>query len=73
VRNGDPPVHHLFFILGFRIVFILVGLPGDNRDHAVLLAGLHQLTQVNKSRLGRFACNANTHMPYPLRGEIPHH
>jgi len=73
VRNGDPPVHNLFFIVGFWIVFILIGLIGDNRDHPVLLTGLHQLTQVNEPRLRRLACDANTHVRYALRGKIPHH
>jgi len=72
VRNGDPPIHHLFFILGFRIVFILIGLPGDNRDHAVLLAGLNQLTQMNQPRLRRLACYPDADMADPLRGKIPH-
>jgi len=73
VRHGNPPVNHLFFRLGFRVVFIFIGLISDNRDHPVLLAGFHQLTQMNQPRFRRFIGHADTHMADTLRTKIANH
>jgi len=47
VRHGNPPVDHLFFSVCFRVVFIFISLVGNDGDHAILFAGLHQLTQMD--------------------------
>jgi len=73
VRNGNPPVYDLSFIGGLWIVFILIGLKRDYRDHTVPLAGLHQLTQVNKPRLRRLPGYTDAYMADPVRGKIPHY
>jgi len=73
VRHGNPPVNHLFFGIRFRVVFIFIGLISDDGDDAVLLAGLHQLTQVNQPRFRRFARHPNTDMTYAFRLEITDH
>jgi len=73
VRHGNPPVNHLFFGIRFRVVFIFIGLISDDGDDAVLLAGLHQLTQVNQPRFRRFARHPNTDMMYAFRLEITDH
>jgi len=73
VRHGNPPVDHLFFGIRFRVVFIFIGLISDDGDDAVLLAGLHQLTQVNQPRFRRFARHPNTDMTYAFCLEITDH
>jgi len=57
-----PPVHYRFLIFRLGVAFPGIRLISDNRDHAVLLARLHQLTQMNQPRLGGCPCNADTHM-----------
>jgi len=73
VRHGNPPVNHLFFGIRFRVVFIFIGLISDDGDDAVLLAGLHQLTQVNQPRFRRFARHPNTDMVYAFHLKITDH
>jgi len=73
VRHGNPPVGNLFFVIGFRIVFIAVRLIRDNRDHAVLLAGFHQLTQVDQPCFGRLIGHTNTHMADAFRAKVAYH
>jgi len=73
VRHGNPPVDHLFLVIGFRVVFIFISLIGDNRNHAVLLAGFHQLTQVDQPSFRRLIRHANTHMADPFRVKIADH
>jgi hypothetical protein len=73
VRHGDPPVNHLFFVIGVRAVFIFIGLIGNNRDRTVLLAGLDQLAQVDQPRFGRFTGDADTHVGDALRAKVANH
>jgi len=62
VRHGNPPVDGLFLVIGFRVVFIFVSLVRDYRDHAILLAGLHQLAQVDQPRFRRLIGHADAHV-----------
>jgi len=73
VRHGNPPVNHLFLIIGFRVVFIDIGLIRDNRDDAVLLAGFHQLAQMNQPGLCRLIRHANAHVANPFCAKIADH
>jgi len=73
MRHRHPPVNHLFFVTGTGVFFILVSLIGDYRDHAILLAGFHQLAQMNEPRLRRLTRHANAHVGQPFRLIIPHH
>ncbi|ASV53388.1 hypothetical protein LJPFL01_0025 [Lelliottia jeotgali] len=72
VRHSNPPVHHLFFVIRFRVVFVLIRLIGNDRDHAVLVAGFHQFAQVNQPRFGRLTGHANPHMGKALGLKITH-
>jgi len=73
VRHGNPPVDRLFLVIGFRVVFIFIGLISDYRDHAILLAGFHQLAQVNQPRFRRFIGHADTHVGYAFCAKIANH
>jgi len=73
VRHGYPPVDHRVFGIRFRVVFIFISLISDDGDDAVLLAGLHQLAQVNQPRFRGFARHPNTDMMYAFRLEITDH
>jgi len=72
VRHGNPPVHHLFFVIRFRVVFVFICLIGNHRDHAVLLTGFHQLAQMNQARFRRLAGHADTHVGKPFGLKITH-
>jgi len=73
VRHGNPPVDHLFFCIGLWVIFIFISLISDDGDHAVVLAGFYQLTQMNQPRFGRFCCHPNTHVGNAFRAEIADH
>ena len=73
MRHRHPPVNHLFFVTGAGVFFIFVSLIGDYRDHAILLTGFHQFTQVYKPRLRGLSRHANAHVGQPFRLKIPHH
>jgi len=73
VRHGNPPVDRLFLVIGFRVVFVFISLVSDYRDHAILLAGFHQLAQVDQPRFRRFIGHADTHMGNAFCTEIANH
>jgi len=73
VRHGNPPVNHLFLVIGFRVVFIFICLISDYRDHAVLLAGFHQLAQMDQPRFCRLIGHADAHVGNAFCTKIAHH
>ena len=73
VRDGHPPVDHLLFIAGAGVVFILIGLISNDRNHAILLTRLYQFSQVDESRFRRLSRDAYAHMLKSLRLKITHH
>jgi len=73
VRYGNPPVNDLFLGISFRVVFIRVSLISDNRDHAILLASFHQLTQMDQSGFCRLVGDTDPHMANPFRAKIAYH
>jgi len=68
-----PPCHQLGFIFHIGIGFKGIGLVGNNGDEAVLLAGFHQFTQVDKPGFGQRIRNTNAHMANPFCIEVTRH
>jgi len=73
MRHRHPPINHLFFVPGAGVFFIFVCLIGNDRDHAILLAGFHQLAQMNQPRLRRLSRYANAYVGQPFRLVVPHY